>query len=204
MAETQRLHVIGAGGFTLQMLDTLDRLAENGIEVVIADDKPLCSVAGYRVVPIKDIPARGEAVISISSPTVRRLLAERRPDLAWGMLAAETAIMSREAVIGPGAILGHGVIVEAECHIGRHFQANLYSYVAHECSIGDYVTFSPRVSCNGNVHIGNDVFVGTGAMIRQGRHDRPLTIGEGAFIGMGAIVTRDVPAGATVKASSSI
>ena len=35
-------------------------------------------------------------------------------------------------------------------------------------------------------------------MIRQGRADKPLIVGEGAVIGMGSVVLNDVPAGATV------
>ena len=82
--------------------------------------------------------------------------------------------------------------------IGTHFHANIYSYVAHDCVIGDYVTFAPRVSCNGNVHIEDDVYIGTGAVIEQGTPDKPLVIGKGATIGMGAVVTKDVPPGAVV------
>jgi acetyltransferase-like isoleucine patch superfamily enzyme len=58
--------------------------------------------------------------------------------------------------------------------------------------IGDYVTFAPRVSCNGNVHVGNHAYIGTGAMIIQGTHESPLTIGEGAIVGMGSVVTKPV------------
>jgi acetyltransferase-like isoleucine patch superfamily enzyme len=48
------------------------------------------------------------------------------------------------------------------------------------------------------VVIEDDVYVGTGAIIRHGSDDRPITIGRGAVIGMGAVVTKSVPAGATV------
>jgi acetyltransferase-like isoleucine patch superfamily enzyme len=82
--------------------------------------------------------------------------------------------------------------------IGRHFQANVFSHVSHDCVIGDFVTFSPRVSCNGWVHIEDDVFVGAGAIIRNGSPERRLSIGRGAVIGMGAVVTRDVPPMSTV------
>jgi acetyltransferase-like isoleucine patch superfamily enzyme len=74
----------------------------------------------------------------------------------------------------------------------------LYSYVEHDCVIGDFVTFAPGVHCNGNIVIEDHAYVGAGAMLKQGKPGRPLTIGHGAIVGMGAVVTRDVPPGATV------
>jgi len=97
-----------------------------------------------------------------------------------------------------GAVLSPFVTLTSNIRIGRHFHANLYSYVAHDCIIGDFVTFAPRVMCNGNVHIEDHAYIGTGAIIKQGRPGQPLVIGRGAVVGMGAVVTRDVPAGATV------
>ena len=82
--------------------------------------------------------------------------------------------------------------------IGKFFHGNIYSYIAHNCIIGDYVTFAPRVNCNGNIHIHNHAYIGTGAIIKQGMADKPLIIGEGAIIGMGAVVTKDVPPGVVV------
>ena len=35
-------------------------------------------------------------------------------------------------------------------------------------------------------------YIGTGAVLKQGTPDKPLVIGEGAVIGMGAVVTKDV------------
>lgn len=100
--------------------------------------------------------------------------------------------------IGPGAILCPYVMVTANVEIGCFFHANIYSYVAHDCVIGDYVTFAPGVRCNGRVHIGDHAYVGTNAVIRPGTRGKPLRIGAGAVVGMGAVVTRDVPAGVTV------
>jgi len=46
---------------------------------------------------------------------------------------------------------------------------------------------------NGNISMGDQAYIGAGAVLRQG-----IAIGAGAIIGMGAVVTRDVPAGETV------
>jgi sugar O-acyltransferase (sialic acid O-acetyltransferase NeuD family) len=100
--------------------------------------------------------------------------------------------------VGDGAILGLHTTVTADAKIGRFFHANIYSFVAHDCVIGDYVTFAPRVSCNGGVVIKDHAYIGTGVVIRQASKLKPIVIGEGAVVGMGAVVTKSVPDGATV------
>lgn len=100
--------------------------------------------------------------------------------------------------IGQGAILCAHSVVTSNARIGRFFHANIFSYVAHDCIIGDYVTFAPSVKCNGNVHVHDHAYIGTGAIIKQGSAGKPTVIGEGAVVGMGAVVTKDVPAFTTV------
>jgi len=106
--------------------------------------------------------------------------------------------INRGVEVGPGAVLCQSTLITADAKIGKGFQCNIYSYVAHDCEVGNFVTFAPRVNCNGRVHIGDHAYIGTGAFLRQGTKEKPLRIGKGATVGMGAVVTRDVPDGATV------
>lgn len=113
-------------------------------------------------------------------------------------IKADNVILPPDCRIGPGAVFSPFSMVTADAVIGRQFQCNLYSYVAHDCVVGDYVTLAPRVCLNGNVEVGDFAYIGTGAIIRQGTPEQPLRIGKGAVVGMGAVVTRDVAPGVTV------
>jgi sugar O-acyltransferase (sialic acid O-acetyltransferase NeuD family) len=177
---------------------TVDRL-------VFVDDKPEAAVMnGHSVMTYREyleVPA-GErhVVLAIANSVVRESLAERcaadgvRP---WSVTASNAVVLD-EVQVGEGAILCPFVTLTSNIRIGRHFHANLYSYVEHDCVIGDFVTFAPAVKCNGNVVIEDHVYIGTGAIIKQGKLGHPLVIGRGAVVGMGAVVTRDVAPGATV------
>lgn len=112
--------------------------------------------------------------------------------LAIGSVMAPTSRILADNQIEPGAVICDHVTITSNAKIGKSFQANIYSYVAHDCVIGDYVTFAPRVSCNGNIHIGDYAYIGTGAVFNQGKEGKPLTVGEGAIVGMGAVVTKSV------------
>lgn len=101
-------------------------------------------------------------------------------------------------IIGTGSVFCPNTMVTSNAKIGKFFQCNIYAYVAHDCVIGDFVTFAPGVRCNGRVHIDDYAYIGTNAIIREGTSEKPLRIGKGAVVGMGAVVTKDVPAGATV------
>jgi len=138
--------------------------------------------------------------IAIANSSIRQKIAERllEDGVALWSIIAENVIIMDEVDINDGVILSPFVTITSNVKIGKCFQANIYSYVAHDCQIGDYVTFAPGVKCNGNVIIEDHVYIATGAIIRQGKPGRPLVIGKGANIGMGAVVTKSVPAGITV------
>lgn len=173
--------------------------------LVFVDDDPDAPVVnGQRVMTYAQFlsePARKRhAVLAIANGTIRERLALRCVEdgvAAWSVAAANVEILD-DVQIGEGVILCPFVTVTSNIRIGKHFHANLYSYVEHDCIIGDYVTFAPAVKCNGNIVIEDHAYIGTGAIIKQGKPGRPLVIGKGAVVGMGAVVTKDVPAGATV------
>lgn len=187
-----RLVIYGAGGFALQIWDMIPG------DAVIADDNRTGDFHGLPIISPSELRASDRICIAVGNPRIRRLLAERYSAHAMVGLKDRTARTSEAATVGEAAILCHDTLIEASARIGRHFHGNIYSYVAHECVIGDFVTFAPRVSCNGNVHIGDGAYIGTGAILRQGNPATPLVIGAGAVVGMGAVVTKDVPAGTTV------
>lgn len=77
---------------------------------------------------------------------------------------------------------------------------NLNCTIAHDCQIEDFVTVGPGANISGNVHLKEGCSIGTGAVVLQGRStDDKLVIGSDAVIGAGAVVTRQVGDGLTVK-----
>lgn len=174
-------------------------------DLVFVDDAPPAEVVnGHRVLTYAQWLAQPAASrhmnIAIANSAVRQKLAERCVADGVGFFEARAAnvVQLDEVAIGPGAILCPFVTLTSNIQIGQHFHANLYSYVEHDCVIGNYVTFAPGVKCNGNVHIEDHAYIGAGAVIKQGKPGEPLVIGKGAVVGMGAVVTKSVPAGATV------
>jgi sugar O-acyltransferase (sialic acid O-acetyltransferase NeuD family) len=141
-----------------------------------------------------------QLAVAIAHPATRERVVRNCvfKQLEFFEVCAEQTVRMYDVRIGEGALISPFVTFTSNIVIGQHFHANLYSYVEHDCVIGDFVTFAPGVSCNGNVHIGDRAYIGSGAVIRQGNADKPLVIGNDAVVGMGAIVTQDVPAGATV------
>lgn len=174
-------------------------------QLYFIDDQPTQDkINGQVVVRYDDflqIPAdQRYVVIAIANSQIRAKLAAKLTEHdvhAWTIQSAQTLIMD-QVELAEGAALSPFVTLTSNIKIGKHFHANLYSYVEHDCIIGDFVTFAPRVSCNGNVIIEDHAYIGTGAVIKQGTPDKPLIIGRGAVVGMGAVVTKSVPAGVTV------
>ena len=127
--------------------------------------------------------------------------------------------------IGSHLETGHGVVIREENQIGNHLSIWNNSTIDYGCVIGDGV----RIHCNVYVAqftvIEDDAFLAPGVMIANDRHPickacmkgptikrgarvganatllPEVIIGEGALVGAGAVVTKDVPPGAVVVGS---
>jgi sugar O-acyltransferase (sialic acid O-acetyltransferase NeuD family) len=156
-------------------------------------------VNGQEVVKWMEFTARHGKVkvvsIAIAASQTREALAKKCEAARISLIEARAAsvVQMDDVAIKDGACLSPFVTLTSNIRIGRCFHANLYSYVEHDCVIGDFVTFGPGAKVNGNVTIGDHAYIGSGAVIRQG-----LKIGAHAIVGMGAVVTRDVAPGTTV------
>ena len=96
---------------------------------------------------------------------------------------------------GAGSVTVPHVRIGPNVRIGRAVQV-LATIVAHDVQIDDFTNLNIHCSVLGHVQIGSGVNIAPHAVIGNGTPDRPLRIGDGAIIGVGAVVTRDVPAGA--------
>ena len=137
-----------------------------------------------------------------------------------------TAIVDAGATIGEGSRIWHWVHVCAGARIGRHCSLGQNVFVGNRVSIGNNVKIQNNVSIYDNVTLEDDVFCGPSAVFTNVYNPRAavvrkdeyrdtlvkrgatlganctvvcgVTIGEHAFVGAGAVVTRDVKAFALV------
>jgi sugar O-acyltransferase (sialic acid O-acetyltransferase NeuD family) len=206
----KRYAIFGASGFGREVMPLAYQqlrptLSAGEADLVFVDDHPPApQVNGHRVLTTEQWMAepassRHVCIAIANSQTRQRLAVQCEADgVGFFEVRAGNVVQMDEVQLGEGAILSPFVTLTSNIRIGRHFHANLYSYVAHDCVVGDFVTFAPGVKCNGNVVIEDHAYIGAGAVIKQGQPGAPLVIGRGAVVGMGAVVTKSVPPGVTV------
>lgn len=204
--------IYGASGMGREAMPAARAMLERGnvgardYEILFVDDEPSLPerINGHRVLSYARflaLDARRKCVnVAIAAHSVRRMLVDRclNDGIELFSIVAPNAVIMDDVQLEPGSLLAPFVLLTSNIRVGRCFHANMHSYVAHDCVIGDYVTFAPGVKCNGNVRIEDEAYIGTGAILRQGAPDAPLVIGRGAVVGMGAVVTKSVPPGVTV------
>ena len=205
----KRFAIFGASGCGRGVLPLVRKqlqleLAAGLCDLVFVDDRPPAPVVNE--MPVLTYaqwlsqPAISRHInVAIASSQMRSQLVQRcvADGVHFFEVRAGNVVQLDDGQLGEGAILCHFVTLTSNIRIGRHFHANIYSYVEHDCVIGDFVTFAPGVMCNGNVHIEDHAYIGAGAVIKQGQPGVPLVIGRGAVVGMGAVVTKSVPPGVT-------
>ncbi|MDR2668825.1 MAG: bifunctional UDP-N-acetylglucosamine diphosphorylase/glucosamine-1-phosphate N-acetyltransferase GlmU [Desulfovibrio sp.] len=119
---------------------------------------------------------------------------------------AEQAVIGRGCIVGPYARLRPGSVLEEEAHVGNFVElkkarlgkgakANHLSYLG-DAEVGEKANIGAgTITCNYdgvNKHrtrIGAGAFIGSNAALVA-----PVDIGDGALVGAGSVITKNVPA----------
>jgi sugar O-acyltransferase (sialic acid O-acetyltransferase NeuD family) len=186
--------ILGAGGLGRECLDTALACGWE-VEAFVDEHKAGSSVRGLPVLAACDLPAQSSYVIGIADATVRRRLAGEMSTLGHRprVLVHPAAVVAPETALGEGSIVLGGAYVSSSVTVGRHGQVHYNATVGHDAVLGDFVSVFPGGNVSGSVRLDDGVTVGSAAVVLQGRH-----VGEGGFVGAGAVVTRDVEEGSVV------
>lgn len=203
--EFDEIVVFGSRGHTMMILTGLNALWNGRVHVraVIDDEQnggthPLLGVpvisSDDRLAHYPDLPV----LVTPGSPALREKVISR---LSQEGATLATTSMHGQPLVDPSVHFGAGAIVGPYTRLGPNVRIGtgaqiLSTIIAHDVEIGDFSTVSVHSSVMGHVVIGKGVNVAPNAMIANGTRDRPLHIGDGAIIGVGAVIARDVPAGA--------
>lgn len=185
--------IFNLGGQVVALVDNDPNIAESTLKVpiLIGEDGFRRFVQEFEGGPLKGAVAIGGGRgtdrlalldLMISTGVETPAIIDARAIIEWGakihsgaqILAG--AVVGADATIAPGCIVNHGAVVD------------------HECSLGAGTHIAPNATLCGCVKTDRNVFVGAGATILPHLH-----IGEGAMIGSGSVVTKNVRAGAVVK-----
>jgi sugar O-acyltransferase (sialic acid O-acetyltransferase NeuD family) len=202
------LLVLGAGGTAADVLELFaDSTGPDGARYHILgllDDNPDLhgeSIGGHRILgALADVGGWPEAMVvdTLGSLRTHRSRAEIVARLGidpgrFATLVHPTALVADSAIIGTGAIVYPHTMIGPRVQLGNHVTVLSHSVVNHDSRVGDYSILASHVALAGRVTVGADCYLGMGARVIQ-----DAGIGDGALVGMGSVVIRNVPAGAVV------
>jgi len=181
------LYIIGAGGFTMEVLFLIDRFYKKTWKnFYIIDDNSdkigskirnvdvISNVNDFIVKCKNDLSIERDVLIAINNPKIRNtivdLFLEEKIKINFPNLVDGTIIFDEEySKMGKGNIIMDYVGITGNVTIGDFNIIGARTGIGHDSSIGNFNTFSPRVSISGNVIIGNGNTFGLNSAILQNK-----------------------------------
>lgn len=190
------LIVFGAGGHGRVVADAADAA---GFEVLgFLDDDPNARLdPPWRIIDADAARNSGGPLhVAIGRNDHRRAVSLRLASQgrAFATVIHPAAIVSPTARIGNGVFIGPAAVVNADAVIAEGAIINTAAVIEHDCRVGPFTHIAPRAVLGGGVHVGAGCLIGIGATVLPG-----VAIEDSGVVAAGAVVTTDVPAGATVR-----
>lgn len=197
--------ILGAGGHAKVLIDAL-LSASAVIAGIVAPDPALAgtNILGVPVLGGDDVvneypPSEIQLINGLGSvglPVNRQQIFEKFKGMGYKFATVihPSAVLASGVVLGEGAQVMAGVVIQPGSHTGINSIINTRASVDHDCTIGDHVHIAPGVTISGGVTVGTCSHVGTGATVIQG-----ISIGNGCLVAAGAVVTKNIADGTMVR-----
>lgn len=206
----EEILILGAGGLAREVAFLIEANRALGagqrvVGFVDHEESPQVGTVlnGYPVMTLaaarQCFPA-ARAVTAVGNPQIRRRLVDQAcgAKLEFATVIHRGVALSPTSSVGPGTVICMNTVITVNVTIGSHVYINLSCTVGHDTIIENFVTINPGSNVSGGVYLNSDVQLGTNCSIINGVPDRFLNIGQGAIVGAGACVLRNVAAGDTV------
>jgi sugar O-acyltransferase (sialic acid O-acetyltransferase NeuD family) len=188
----QDLIILGTGVHAFEMAQIVERInreapAWNLLGILSAKpDQPAQTMHGVPVLGGRELLDRHPGAMLVPCNEWPRSEAVPRERLAT--IVDPSVFLSPTAVLGAGCVFYPGCFIGLNARIGDRVFALTGSIVNHDDAIGNDVIFASGATLAGRVTVEDGCYLGQSCTVRQ-----YLTIGKGSLIGMGAVVTKDVP-----------
>ena len=187
-------------------------MSADGIRRELARDAPAVNPLDYS--PWSFWAEADESAQALQRAALRRLEARPGHDLGDGCFVSELASVDNEELrLGDRTYIAAGAYLTGSLRAGADCSINPYSVVRGRVELGEGVRIGAHTSILGfnhamsdpdlpvfrqpltakGIRVGDDVWIGSHVVILDG-----VTIGDHSVLAAGAVVTKDVPAGAVV------
>jgi sugar O-acyltransferase (sialic acid O-acetyltransferase NeuD family) len=178
--------IIGSGGFAREVKSILlDNDPNEEIEFFVDDEYVDATSKPLSKLDVK----KYEVVIAVGDPKIRKNILNKLPKNTKFFVVKHKSvqILDDNIQIGEGSIICPNTIITTNVKIGKHAHLNLSTTIGHDTIIGDFFTTAPGAKISGNCSIGNCVYIGTNASVRE-----KIEICDDVTIGLGSGVVKSI------------
>lgn len=206
-ADFTDLVLFGSRGHSMMILRGMEEFWQGRVRLrAVIDELENGFLHPHLGVPVISMAERGRDWSDIPvliSPADTQLRARIATQLSDEGACLATAICPGQTHVDPAVDYGAGCLCAPYTRVGPNVRIGagaqvMSTMLAHDIQIGAFSNLNVHSSVLGHVHIGSHVNIAPYAVISNGTAKCPLTIGDGAIIGVGAVVVGDVAAGETV------
>lgn len=191
--------VIGAGGHAKVCIEILRSAGETVAYCIGTNDAPPhclnvdVLLGDHHLAHLRE-QGYHRVFVAIGSNALRDRLANLALKQGYDLINAVSshAIISPSAALGRGIAVMPGAVINAESFIHDLAIINTGATIDHDCRIGRATHIAPQSALAGTVTVGTRSFLGIGCRVIPNIH-----IGDCVTVGAGAVVVQDLPSNVT-------